>query len=114
MSAMAHESARDLASAWVDGELSGPDLDRLERHLAGCAECSGHVTAMHALPPLLQALPRIEPSPGLAAAIVDRLPLDRRTGAARRTQWLAWRLVPVVVAAVVLAIVAGVALRPGT
>ena len=111
MSAMAHETARDLASAWLDDELTAHDVDELQEHLAGCVECAGHVTSMRALPPLLQALPRVGPSPRLAGAILDRLPATR---AHRRTRWLAWRLVPVVVAAVVLAIVAGIALRPGT
>lgn len=38
--------AREQVSAYIDGELEGPERRRLEAHLAGCATC----------PPLYQAL----------------------------------------------------------
>ena len=40
---------RELLSAWVDGEVSSPWRESLERHFEACPSCSAHVRKLQAL-----------------------------------------------------------------
>ena len=37
---LAHEQALDLMASYIDGTLPATDVDRLEPHIADCAECA--------------------------------------------------------------------------
>ena len=64
-------------TAYLDGELSAAEAQRLEEHLPGCEGCQRtHALLKNALGELA-ALPRFEPSPALRRNVlnaVDRLP----------------------------------------
>ncbi|HVF19558.1 MAG TPA: zf-HC2 domain-containing protein [Mycobacteriales bacterium] len=111
MTGLTHEVARDLASARVDGELGVDDIRRLDAHLSACPACAAHDAALRDLSSLVRQLPRTSPRAGLAEATIRRLPARR---VPRGWSWRPMQVVTVVAMAVVLAVVAGIALRPGT
>ncbi len=46
---MDHRNVRDLAGAWLDGELPKDSSAELEAHLAGCADCRTDIEAQRAM-----------------------------------------------------------------
>src|SRR5437762_4288422 len=55
-------TAREAASAVLDGELSELETVQLDAHLRGCAECSAHARELGALVVRLRAEPLEQPS----------------------------------------------------
>lgn len=43
---MRHETLKENLSAYLDGELSGPEKSEVEAHLKGCAECRGELESL--------------------------------------------------------------------
>jgi anti-sigma factor RsiW len=70
------EQCRELASANADGQLSAPELVRLERHLSACPGCRAFADELPRLRELLQASeifrPLRRPPAGFAAAVAAR------------------------------------------
>ena len=53
---MKHRLTRDthtLAGAYAMDAISGPDRERFERHLAGCAECAQEIASLREATALL-------------------------------------------------------------
>ncbi len=109
MTSLPHDLARDYTSAWVDDELDLMQVADLTEHLAGCADCTVYADALRGLRPLASALPLVPHSPQLAADTLRRIHAHR--GTVRRRSW---QLAPLVAAAVVIAVVSGIVLKPGT
>lgn len=94
------DEQRERLSAYVDGELSVADSQRLERHLPTCAACQRELAELHALRALLHALPaprlprsftlpESEPVPIAAATAQRQREARRRASAvARAIQWM--------------------------
>jgi hypothetical protein len=55
-----HTRWLELASAYLDGELSPRDLARFERHLPGCAECQDALSHAEETHNLLAQLPELQ------------------------------------------------------
>lgn len=51
--------AHEHLSAYVDGELRGADLRRLERHLAACERCTGDLEGLRETVSALRAVPMV-------------------------------------------------------
>lgn len=69
-----HRWARARISAYLDGELSEGDRERLEEHAAGCAECGSDLAALrHALRELRRLGEERQAPAGLVDAVVGRL-----------------------------------------
>jgi anti-sigma factor (TIGR02949 family) len=117
------EEVRRRLGAWLDGELSAGDGQKLEAHVAGCAECAAERDELVALSAGLRAsVPRASASPELRERILVAVraeaehPATRAEvlagdfGARRRPRFtpmeLAWRWGTVGVAAVLVATLA--------
>lgn len=76
---MTHPS--ELISAYLDGELSGPELGRLAEHLGSCGQCSGELQDIQRVRSAVRSLPILELPPGLIFES-DRVvtPLRRNRG----------------------------------
>lgn len=123
MSEREHEGRRDELAAYLLGALEPGEAAAIEQHLAGCEECRAE---LEWLQPAVQVLPesveRVEPSAELRARIIGEIEADG-TGAAkpasvRRRGWgLSLGLRPAVglaVLALLIAMVAGYAIRDGS
>jgi anti-sigma factor RsiW len=89
-----------LASAYVDGELVGGELEAFEAHLGECGRCRAAVDEEHALLDLMRAAGPLHRAPaGLRAAVGHAL-----AAAAPPRRWL-----PLVAAGLVAGLVAAVA-----
>jgi anti-sigma factor RsiW len=98
--------ARDLIAAQLDGDLRAPQERELERHLALCSGCRGHLRRLRRSLAILEALPRPEPSPAFVATTLRKARLACQAQQLRR-----WRLArfgslaTIALAAVVVAVV---------
>jgi len=77
MSGVRCEEFRELVSAFVDENLDGGELLRLEEHLQGCAGCRAFEAELRRFRGLLQATEAIRPlrrpPPGFAAMVASRI-----------------------------------------
>jgi anti-sigma factor RsiW len=83
---------------YLDGELKGLRLRRVEAHVAQCAACRGEVEALRDLVALLKESPPVEgltPSERFAAQIELRLSPRPERPATERALEMSWRLVPI-------------------
>lgn len=62
-----------LLSLYIDGELSGGRLERLEQHLAACMECSRLLRRLRHVKSSVSEIPVPEAPPYLAARIAARV-----------------------------------------
>ena len=70
---MNHCPETDRIEAWLDGELS-PDAARtLERHVAGCADCTAERALLVSLFASLRTVRLPNPGPALTERILDRV-----------------------------------------
>ena len=67
-----------LMADYLDGALSGPDRDRLERHLAACPHCSEYLAQIRVT---IDALGRAEPEVLDDSALDELVTLYRRWSA---------------------------------
>lgn len=86
----------DLLAQYVDGDLDPGDQDRVERHLASCADCRGEVRAARDAREALSRLPEVEEPEGMTLDVLRRA---REEGRPRRP----W--VPKAVAAAAAAVI---------
>lgn len=74
--AMTREHWGDRLSEYLDGELSAPEADRLEAHLAECSDCAATLDDLRAVMVAAAALGGREPErdlwPGIAARLRPR------------------------------------------
>ena len=104
---MSHSWFEEQLGPWWDGELAGPESQRMETHLADCAACRSRVEEMRVLSTALRGLERHS----MPADLKQRLPADPPV--ARRGPWL---LASVAAAAGIVAIVMvmrPMVMRPG-
>ena len=86
---ISHEALRNELPAYALGTLEAPDSARLERHLAGCAECRQLLREYEEVNRLLPlGLPRTEPSPSARRELFNRARIDAT--ASRRRKFHAW------------------------
>lgn len=64
---------QERLSAWLDGELAGPEHDLVAVHLDGCGGCRRELARLRALDAALGKLSAAVP-PELAAKVLARLP----------------------------------------
>src|SRR5690606_23736875 len=55
-----HERYREMADAYLDGELRPGDLAKFEAHSAGCAECAAMLETGRVLKQSLATVPTVE------------------------------------------------------
>lgn len=63
----------ELIPAYLDGELTGKEKQRLEEHLAVCAHCGDELNALKEVGLLLSEAPLFSPQPGFTARVMSRL-----------------------------------------
>ncbi|HET8657032.1 MAG TPA: hypothetical protein VFL93_16015 [Longimicrobiaceae bacterium] len=102
---------------FAEGALPAAEQESAAAHLAGCAHCAAELEAYRALAHALSSLPRFEPSPSFADAVMARVrvtPPEPRPLAERLAEWLpsttrGWLLAVGALAAPVLSLIAAVA-----
>jgi anti-sigma factor RsiW len=68
----------EMLSAWLDGELTVAEADRVAAHVETCAECRDELAAMLRVMDELRSLERVAPPPALAAEVSRRVKLEGR------------------------------------
>lgn len=58
---MSCQRVLSMLSAYVDGEVHGPDASLIERHLEQCASCAQELRALQRTTEVLRAAPEVEP-----------------------------------------------------
>ena len=66
-----HDAYAELLAGLVDGELGADEVERVERHLAGCPVCRRELEAQSLVRTRLMRESRIQTSPELAARVMD-------------------------------------------
>jgi hypothetical protein len=97
--------------AFVDGDLSSPQLQALEQHLSRCQRCSAALMRARQIRAELRSLPSFELPDRVVRAASASIGHESRTRAARATGSRWWRPVPSLAAAAA-AIVLVVSLAP--
>lgn len=69
----AHDRARRLVSARLDGPLSPDETEAMGRHLAACAACRRFAAQSETLGRDLRALPHLPPSPAVSRQVLERI-----------------------------------------
>lgn len=86
---MAHRG--ELIPAYLDGEVAGEEKERLEEHLAVCAQCRDELNALEEIDSLLSEAPLLSPQPGFTARVMSKV-------AQREAQRRLTRVAPALVA----------------
>lgn len=68
-----HGAVRDQFSEYLDGSLGQIEAERLEGHLANCADCAAYLATLRSTVDLLSQLPTTTYPPGAKAAILDQV-----------------------------------------
>jgi len=87
----------NVLGAYLDGEVRGLRLRRVESHLGRCAECQAESERLRALTALLHESPSAEgitPPERFVAQVGLRLPRRPEQPASQRALEVGWRLVP--------------------
>lgn len=77
---MGHRTVRSQLEEFADSKLPPEQKQVVERHLAGCSACSGHLRALGWIRALMREgrlTDAPEPSPGFARRLVSRLESNR-------------------------------------
>ena len=115
----------DQLSAYLDGEVTGPERDRLDAHLAGCPSCAAQKDAMSGVVKAVANLPRPTMTAAEASAIRQAVLRQFPAGATAPApgghgggwrRWLTWKIYATAgaVALVVVGIAGYATLRPAT
>ncbi|MEW6404885.1 MAG: zf-HC2 domain-containing protein [Chloroflexota bacterium] len=91
------EHVQEMLSAYLDGELRGSHLHRVEEHLAECQSCREELKSLQALSGLLKDVPAPEfmPQERFVAEVNLRLPRKTPSGTKRKAQDAGWWMIPV-------------------
>jgi hypothetical protein len=101
-------------SEWIDGELEPAAAQRVQAHVASCADCGRRADELRALGGLLAELPRLECPEAMAARVFDRVEMETRRPALAALFRSSWANRPFIVpsflpaTAVLVAVLAGV------
>lgn len=82
---MAH-AEQDELSAYLDGELAGPERARVEEHLRGCPRCSAALRALEATLEDVRSLG--EPVPDASGSFALRAAIGRERRGSRMYRWV--------------------------
>ena len=89
---MDHKEVRDLAGAWLDGELPKDSRAQFETHIAGCADCRGTVEAERAMIARVKSSATYHAAPAdLVARLSQKLRAEVNSDAAAGTNVVALR-----------------------
>lgn len=72
------EQMNELLSAWLDGELSPAEQERMQEHLEQCAQCRALLEQLQALRSSFSDLEEIAAPEGFAEGVMDRIAADSR------------------------------------
>jgi anti-sigma factor RsiW len=88
---------QEWLGAYLDGELRGARLHRVEAHLEECAACRAELAALRDLSAALQTAPGAGPinAERFAAQVGLQLPQERNAPPARRALEVGWWMIPV-------------------
>lgn len=91
------EHPLEYLGAYLDGELSGGQLRKLETHLKECRACQEEVRSLQTLSSMLHSapLPDFPAAERIAGEVALRLPRIPAKPASRRAMELGWWLAPV-------------------
>ncbi|HEY7469578.1 MAG TPA: zf-HC2 domain-containing protein [Acidimicrobiia bacterium] len=71
----------ELISAYLDGELTRPEIDQLFDHLSACGRCAAEMQGMQSVRSAVRSLPLLELPAGLVPeADAEVVPLRRNRG----------------------------------
>ena len=70
---LTHGAVRHQFSEYLDGSLGQIEAERLEGHLANCADCAAYLATLRSTVDLLGQLPTTTYPPGAKAAILDQV-----------------------------------------
>ncbi len=82
--------ARSLLSSYLDGAVTGRQMQAVGDHLAACRECAGEYQLLQQTQKLVAALPRPEAPADLSLKL--RVALSREAAVARRPRWEGYRV----------------------
>lgn len=100
---------RESLSAYVDGELTVDQRQRVDEHISACTRCATEAQAMQALAVAARAVPDVEPPRSLRSRIAAATTGAKRVPAAAAfRRWLTDALAPRTVRWSVAAVTAGV------
>lgn len=92
---MEHKEIRDLAGAWLDGELPEDSRAQLEAHIAGCADCRAAIEAERTMIARVKSTATYYPAPAdLAARLSQKLREETKGGADAGANVVALRPAP--------------------
>jgi hypothetical protein len=97
---------RARLSEYLDRELPSGELGEIARHLSECEACEGRHRSLRGALDALQALPRPEPGSSIAAAVRDRIEVERRGPGLQLLFRPAWRARPLILPSLVQAALA--------
>jgi anti-sigma factor RsiW len=100
---MTSQHVVDKLSHYLDGDLSGQELDRVDSHLRTCRQCAKELDYLRRIQSLLAARPSAR-SPGLWDGIAPQLATETSPSGWGQFEWVGKRLMPLLAAAAVLAV----------
>jgi hypothetical protein len=107
---MTCRATRHRLSAYLDGDLPARDVPQVTEHLRRCAACRDRCRTLERALALLAEAPRLRPEESVAARVMNRLDVERRSAGLALLLRPAWAARPLIVpsllpAALVLACV---------
>ena len=92
-----------LYSSFLDGEMAATDLQAFSQHLGSCSSCRDAIDSLRRLSEVMSV--SVEPEPGFIARFRSRRQEElERNGPGTVWRWLAVRLAPLAVAAILVAV----------
>ncbi len=82
--------AKELLSPYLDGAVTGTEMQSLQRHMEQCSACMGEFSALRATQQLLANVPRVKAPPDLGLKL--RLAISREAAEERRPRFEGLRL----------------------
>ncbi|MBW3623724.1 MAG: zf-HC2 domain-containing protein [Armatimonadetes bacterium] len=70
---------QEWLNAWLDEELTPEELEKVERHLAGCSVCGEEVRLLRAASRAMRGLPRPLPGKALHRRVMAQVRADAET-----------------------------------
>ena len=77
-----------MLDLFAEGVLAPAEQAEVEQHLGGCPQCAAEVEACRSMIATLGSLPRFEPDPGFADAVMARVQTQPATLSLRIQGWL--------------------------
>jgi anti-sigma factor RsiW len=90
-------AAHQRLSGFIDRELPAPERRQVAAHVRECAECARLLRETQDALSLLHELPRQQPTGSVAAAVLDRLEVERRGASLQALFRPAWSARPLIV-----------------